>query len=865
MVEQPRQNEDRPDSGENNPPHANQRAGNSEDCPTVDSSMHRQPGEEHEESADMVSAIGQRETSDPETIPLNTPHDAGTPRLLEDDVSTLQGLDKLPSAGPDRIASFRLLGVIGLGGMGMVYLALQDRPRRHVALKVMKSGVVSEQALRRFEFESELLGRLVHPGIAQIYEAGTWDDGSGAAPYFAMEYIPSARSITTFCRDRNLGTRERIELVRLICDAVGFGHGKGIIHRDLKPGNLLVGSSGSPKVIDFGVARSADSNRSITMETEMHTIVGTLQYMAPEQCTRDALYLDTSADVYALGVTMYQLLTGQLPYDLTGHPLASAIRVISETVPKRMWEFDRSFAGPLETIIQKAMAKDAADRYRTASDLGDDLQRWLNDEPITAVPTTIMVLVRRAMRRNKGVVAAITAMVVFLIVAVVVGVFGLMARNDALEAQSEVLQTENRLLEEQTQKREMVGTLINHFMIDTYNVLAPLSGSQEAREELINLSLEYIERLREQATDDPGITRLLAEALQQAGMNLWSMSSGNRGRVADAVDKYEESIVLADSLYATDYFDSKSRMLAVRGRLFLYNAYRAQGKATESERVLDEATPLLEHVNLETAELEDARAVVGIRLKRAAGSGERPDKDPALISLLDASQRVLNRFPQHRGVRRDATIAWNYAGFAWAQQGEHERALELYNQSLAERQSLLQGAEEQNTARRDVLNVHRYVCTELINLNRLDEVIENYDLEIIPLARSLHRRSSADSRARKDLAKALAEQAGVLVRLNRSDDAVERFTESRSHWLQIIEDAGGDMFSDFWTTQAMLRLEIDLAGSQFQADQRVAAEETIDRAVILAREALAIWPEQESIQSMYDQARRVRTQIMSKG
>ena len=813
----------------------------------------------------MVSAIGQRETSDPETIPLNTPRDAGTPRLLEDDASTLQGLDKLPSAGPDRIASFRLLGVIGLGGMGMVYLALQDRPRRHVALKVMKSGVVSEQALRRFEFESELLGRLVHPGIAQIYEAGTWDDGSGAAPYFAMEYIPSARSITTFCRDRNLGTREMIELVRLICDAVGFGHGKGIIHRDLKPGNLLVGSSGSPKVIDFGVARSADSNRSITMETEMHTIVGTLQYMAPEQCTRDALYLDTSADVYALGVTMYQLLTGQLPYDLTGHPLASAIRVISETVPKRMWEFDRSLAGPLETIVQKAMAKDAADRYRTASDLGDDLQRWLNDEPITAVPTTIMVLVRRAMRRNKGVVAAITAMVVFLIVAVVVGVFGLMARNDALEAQSEVLQTENRLLEEQTQKREMVGTLINHFMIDTYNVLAPLSGSQEAREELINLSLEYIERLREQATDDPGITRLLAEALQQAGMNLWSMSSGNRGRVADAVDKYEESIDLADSLYATDYFDSKSRMLAVRGRLFLYNAYRAQGKATESERVLDEATPLLEHVNLETAELEDARAVVGIRLKRAAGSGERPDKDPALISLLDASQRVLNRFPQHRLVRRDATIAWNYAGFAWAQQGEHERALELYNQSLAERQSLLQGAEEQNTARRDVLNVHRYVCAELINLNRLDEVIENYDLEIIPLARSLHRRSIADSRARKDLAKALAEQAGVLVRLNRSDDAVDRFTESRSHWLQIIEDAGGDMFSDFWTTQAMLRLEIDLAGSQFQADQRVAAEETIDRAVILAREALAIWPEQKSIQSMYDQARRVRTQIMSKG
>ena len=858
MAEQPRQDDDHHDGGDNYPPDVHSRGIDSNECPTVDSSIHRQPCEDQEK-------LDPPQTPDPNTIPLHAPPEARTPRMLEDDITTLQGVDNLPAAGPEEIASFRLLGVIGLGGMGMVYLALQDRPRRHVALKVMKSDIVSKQALRRFEFEAELLARLVHPGIAQIYEAGTWNDGSGEAPYFAMEYIPSARSITDYCRERHLGTREIVSLIRRICDAIGFGHGKGIIHRDLKPGNLLIGSDGRPKVIDFGVARSADSNRAITMETEVQAIVGTLQYMAPEQCTRDAIYLDTSADVYALGVTMYQLLTQKLPYDLTGHPLASAIRVISETVPKRIGEMDRSLAGPLETIVQKAMAKDAADRYRTASDLGDDLQRWLNDEPIRAVPTTIMVLVRRAMRRNKGIVAAVTAMVVFLIIAVVVGVFGLIARNDALEAQSEVLLTENRLLEEQTQKREMVGNLINHFMSDTYKVVAPLSGSQIAREELINLSLEYIEKLREQATDDPGMTRLLAEAIQQAGMNLWSMSRGKRGRVADAVSKYEESIRLADNLYAADASDHKARMLAVRGRLFLANAYRAQGNTPDTERVLNEAAPLLEHVNLETADLQDARAVIGIRLKRAAGSKNRPDEDPALMSMLDASQRVLNRFPQHRGVRRDATIAWNYAGFAWAQQGEHERALKLYNRSLAERQSLLQGAEEQNTARRDVLNVHRYVCTELINLNRFDEALENYELEIIPLARSLHRRSSADSRARKDLAKALTEQAGILVRLNRSGDAVELFTESRSHWLQIIEDTGGDMFSDFWTTQAMLRLEIDLAGAHFQAGETLAAEAAIERAVILARQALEIWPEQNSVQSMYDEARRVRTQIMSEG
>ena len=237
---------------------------------------------------------------------------------LEENIETMEGVTALPRKSPERIASFRLIGVIGTGGMGKVYLAVQDRPRRHVAVKVMKAGVAGEQAMRRFEFEAELLARLVHSGIAQIYEAGTWDEGDGVAPYFAMEYVPSARTLTDFCKERDLDVRARVELFVEACDAVGHGHQKGIIHRDLKPGNMLVGSRGNVKIIDFGVARSTDSDKSVTMQTDIHAIVGTLQYMAPEQCGGDVLDLDTSADVYALGVTLYDLLSGELPYDISG-------------------------------------------------------------------------------------------------------------------------------------------------------------------------------------------------------------------------------------------------------------------------------------------------------------------------------------------------------------------------------------------------------------------------------------------------------------------------------------------------------------------------------------------------------------------
>ncbi|MCH8251770.1 MAG: serine/threonine protein kinase [Planctomycetes bacterium] len=218
-----------------------------------------------------------------------------------------------------RIGAFTIKRVIAAGGMGTVYEALQDDPKRTVALKVMHRNVTSHSALRRFQFESLVLGRLRHPNVAQVYSAGMHDEDGERVPYFAMEFVPEARTIIEYAKDRALDTRARLTLFIDVCDAVHHGHQKGVIHRDLKPGNVLVDSSGTVKVIDFGVARGTDADLAITtQQTYVGQLVGTMQYMSPEQCDGDPYDLDIRTDVYSLGVVLYELLAGVPPYDISG-------------------------------------------------------------------------------------------------------------------------------------------------------------------------------------------------------------------------------------------------------------------------------------------------------------------------------------------------------------------------------------------------------------------------------------------------------------------------------------------------------------------------------------------------------------------
>ena len=192
-------------------------------------------------------------------------------------------VEPAPTERVANIGPFRLLGVLGEGGMGTVYRAEQRHPRRTVALKVIKPALLSQDLLRRFDREAEVLGRLQHPGIAQIYDAGMAKTPQGPQPFFAMEYVADAQVLTAYADAAALGTTQRLDLMACICDGVHHAHQRGVIHRDLKPGNILVDAAGQPKILDFGVARATDSDVQATMHTDVGQLVGTLSYMSPEQ------------------------------------------------------------------------------------------------------------------------------------------------------------------------------------------------------------------------------------------------------------------------------------------------------------------------------------------------------------------------------------------------------------------------------------------------------------------------------------------------------------------------------------------------------------------------------------------------------
>jgi len=304
---------------------------------------------------------------------------------------------------PDRIGQYTVIRPLAAGGMGEVYEAEQKSPRRKVALKLIRGDFRSSSSVRRFQYEAEVLARLQHPGIAQIFEAGNHIEGASQVPFFAMEFVAHANTLLQYVDSRNLPDRKRLELFCQACEAVHYGHLRGIIHRDLKPDNLLVDAEGRVKVIDFGLARAVDQGpEPSTHHTQTGQLLGTLPYMSPEQVSADSRDLDARSDVYALGVVLFELLTGRLPYVVRDKTPYEAIRTIRETPAGRPSSFNPYLRGDIDAILDKALRKEPESRYQSVDELRRDIQSHLDGEPIAARPASLLYQLQALGRRHRA-------------------------------------------------------------------------------------------------------------------------------------------------------------------------------------------------------------------------------------------------------------------------------------------------------------------------------------------------------------------------------------------------------------------------------------------------------------------------------
>jgi len=322
----------------------------------------------------------------------------------------------------DWIGRYKLLQKIGEGGMGTVWMAEQEEPiRRGVALKIIKLGMDTKQVIGRFEAERQALALMDHPNIAKVLDAGATETGR---PYFVMELVRGVK-ITEYCDQHQLATRQRLDLFMQVCQAVQHAHQKGIIHRDLKPSNILVTHNGGvpmPKVIDFGIAKATGGQilTDKTVFTAFAQLIGTPAYMSPEQTGMNTLDVDTRSDIYALGVLLYELLTGNPPFEtkaLVQAGVDEMRRVIREQEPPKLVNLVR---GDLDWIVMKCLEKDRTRRYATANALAGDLEHHLHHEPVSAAAPGAWYRVSKFARRHRAGIALVTIFVLLLATGVVI-------------------------------------------------------------------------------------------------------------------------------------------------------------------------------------------------------------------------------------------------------------------------------------------------------------------------------------------------------------------------------------------------------------------------------------------------------------
>ncbi|HET9951836.1 MAG TPA: serine/threonine-protein kinase [Candidatus Eisenbacteria bacterium] len=692
----------------------------------------------------------------------------------------------LGAAAPgDRIGPYRVIEEIGRGGMGVVFRAVRDDEHfsKEVAIKLIEPGMRSEGILKRFRAERQILAMLDHPHIARLIDGGSAPDGS---PYLVMEHV-TGKPLLQYCDERKLGVDERLELFLEVCDAVQFAHQRLVVHRDLKSDNILVMDDGSPRLLDFGIAKLTspeDEGRPVTLTAPMQRMM-TPDYASPEQVRGDPVTV--AGDVYSLGVILYELMTGTRPLHFATRTPEEIARVVAQEEPAlpssavarakttetaalrkaTTRALRRRLSGDLDYIILKSLEKDLSRRYATVDQFARDLRRYREGRPVLARGRTTAYLLSRLVRRHR--------------VAVITG--GLVAASLVAGLVATAWQARVAGLERDRAKRrfEEVRALAHAVVFDIHDAIVNLPGSTKARETLVFHALRYLDSLSKEASGDYSLQHELAVAYGKIGDVQGRPMFPNLGRSADALRSYERSLALLQSAAAAcpDSLDFSRDLVVTMQRLG--DLLGRMGKPDEAmkmesdakRRVLAERARHPENVLLQGDFLVACDRLSD--LKFAAGDTLGAVKE--LKESLSVVEPIYFKDPQDPGGRRGIMVASAKLANLLAKIGERDSAATYYRRAEALAVEAAASLPNNTEASRDLGIVYGMRALFMADGGDIDSALVAY-ARGMRIAEDLAAADTSDVLQKADVAHGHFEMGTLLMKARRYQEAEARSSES---------------------------------------------------------------------------------------
>ena len=676
-----------------------------------------------------------------------------------------------------RLGSYRILRELGHGGMGAVYLAERDDEhyRQQVAIKLIKPGLGGDAIRKRFRNEMQILADLSHPNIARLLDGGETVDG---VPYLVMEYV-EGRPIDVFCDQQQLSIDERLKLFSTVCVAVQYAHQHLVIHRDIKPGNILVTDERLPKLVDFGIAKLLDQDRTDTTATAMPFM--TPDYASPEQVRGVAV--STATDIYSLGVVLYQLLTGRRPYRFKSSVAHEVAKAICDEEPRRPSTTQARLHTDLDNIVLMAMRKEPERRYATAEQFAEDIRRHLSGLPVRARPATFSYRTGKFVRRHKLGVAAALLIAVTLLVGIIATVW------QARVARAERARAERRFNE--------VRQLANSFVFEVHDAVANLPGSTPARSLIVQRGLKYLDSLAQDAAGDRGLQRELAGAYEKLGAVQYTPSVAHLGDLAGALESHRKATALREALVAADPGNADYRRELLDSYWYIATLLGRNGDVSGELEIIRRQLP--EREQLAAAEknafvdrynLAATYVYIGSLLAQigdANGAVENQQK------ALQIKEELAVLDPDRARSSRALSISYEYLGAAHDRTGDTKRALELQQHGLQMRESLV-AADPLNTDLRLMLvESYRYVGDMYFKLGDV-KLAETYYAKQFSLVREMVAADPADAQLLSNEAVALIKVGDVEAATGQSVKALANYRTALKIREQLSAAAPSDVY-----------------------------------------------------------------------